>query len=158
MRCWLLISWKDSNWWPLTWCSRVSRGMYLKNDRYSGIFTVSAPGKFELKQSTGQKTFRNQARENLEPVAKFGKDGLCQICKPTNLRKLLFLHSRSRSPPSKFAGNVTICLQKKIDWFVSWDPRFYLVDFRILIFGLRPENVPALSRTGPLYTWNVGLP
>ena len=65
--------------------------MYLKNDRYSGIFTVSTQGKFELKQCTGQKTFSNQARENLAPVAKRGKDGLCQICKPPNLRKLLLL-------------------------------------------------------------------
>ena len=128
MRCWLLISWKDSNWWPLTWCSHVSRGTYLKNDSYSGIFAVSTQGKFELKQCTGWKTFRNQARENLALVAKRGKnlprvqdtkrgnDGLCQICKLTNLRtwgpflpeKLLFLHSRSRSPLSKFAGNITV--------------------------------------------------
>ena len=74
------------------------------------------------------KTFRNQARENLALVAKRGKnlprvqdtkrgkDGLCQICKLTNLRtwgpflpeKLLFLHSRSRSPLSKLAGNITV--------------------------------------------------
>ena len=128
MRCWLLILWKDSNWWPLTWCSHVSRGMYLNNDRYSGIFTVSTPGKSELKQCTGWKTFRNQARETLALVAKRGKnlprvqdtkrgkDGLCQICKPTNLRTwgpflqemLLFLHSRSKPPLSKFAGNITV--------------------------------------------------
>lgn len=128
MRCWLLISWKDSNWWLRTWCSRVSRGMYLENDKYSGIFTLSTLVKFELKQCTGWKTFRNQAWENLALVAKrgktlprvqdtkCGKDGLCQICKPTNLRtwdpflpeKLLILHSRSRSSLSKFAGNITV--------------------------------------------------